>query len=98
MKYMILKFVIGSALKLGIAYALRVVRNSIAKLNETLANGGLSDAARDRLVLTVASLAAVGDFLAKLSEIVGTPELPVAAQLNDLNDAAEKLRRITDGL
>ena len=98
MKYMILKYVIGSALKLAFAYALSIVRKSIDNMQQTLANGGISDAARDRLQLSISSLGAVADLLEKFSAIIGTPELPLASQLDDLADAAQKLRKITDGL
>jgi predicted RNA binding protein with dsRBD fold (UPF0201 family) len=99
MKYMLLKYVIGSALKLAFAYALRIVRNSITKLNETLTSSTITDAERDRLSVAVQGLYAVADLLEKFSTIIGTPELPLMSSSDDnIHDAVEKLRRITDGL
>jgi hypothetical protein len=98
MKYMILKYVIGSALKLAFAYAARVVRRSIENMQATLNNGGISDDVRDRIVMSVKGLQAVLDLLDRFSAIIGTPELPLAGEMGDLADATKKLRKITDGL
>ena len=98
MKYMILRFVISAALKLAFAYALRLVSASIVKVETTLAAGGISDESRASLTIALKGLEAVADLLRKFSEIIGTPEIPLEAQIDQITDAAEKLKRITDGL
>lgn len=96
MKSVILRFVIGNAIRLGISYALKVVTSAIASMRNTLNNGGINDDARATIVKQVNALLAVQDFLKRLSDIVGIPELPFSA--SEMDDAADKLRKITDAL
>lgn len=96
MKQAIIRFVIGNAIRLGISYALKIVTTAINNLRDTLNNGGITDDARSSIVKQVNALLAVQDFLKKLSDIVGVPELPFSA--SDVDDSADKLRKITDSL
>jgi hypothetical protein len=85
---------------MGVAYASRIVSNALAALRGVLLTGNISDENRRNIEVVVVVLAAVGDFLAKLSEVLGAPALPLndSGIRADVVDAAETLRRITDGL
>jgi hypothetical protein len=100
MKSVLLKLVAGTTLKLGVAYALRIVANTVAALRGVLDAGSLSDDARKSIASVVAVLIAVRDFLERLAELIGAPALGLqdAGSRSDLHDAGDKLRRITDSL
>lgn len=100
MKSMILRLVAGSAVKLGVAYAIRITGNTVAAIRGLLDAGSMPDDTRAKLTAILKVLGAVADFLVRLGEIIGAPPLALqdAGLRADLTDAAEKLRRITDGL
>ena len=95
-----LKIVASATLKTGVAYAAQIAATALAALKAVLNAGTISDDARKSLSAVTVVLAAVSDFLGKLSAIIGAPVLPLASSsLADsmINDA-EKLDKITDAL
>jgi len=98
-KSILLKLVASASLKLGVAYALRIVITTIAALRGVLADGNISDDARRSITAVVGVLIAVRDFLAKLAELIGSPPLPAyASNAGELENLANSLDRITDSL
>lgn len=101
MKAVFLRLVAGATIKLGVAYAARIVSNALAALRGVLAGGSLSDEARRNIEAIVAVLAVVGDFLSRLSDLLGAPAVPLGVDGrigHDVKDAADVLRQITDSL
>ena len=93
----IMKLVASQGIKLGVSYALRIIIITTAALRGVLDNGAINDEARAAIMNVVRVLISVRDFMNRLADIIGAPDLPKAS-LDDLKDAADKLDRITDGL
>jgi len=99
MKSIVLKLVASASLKLGVAYALRIVISAIGGLRGILSEGGVSDESRRTIITIIAVLAAVRDFLSKVAELIGAPALPAYASSHaELEKLADGLNNITDGL
>lgn len=100
MKSIIFKFIAGETLKLGIGYALQIINNAIAALQGVLSTGSISDDARSSITRLVTILTAVYEFMERLAELFGAPLLPLkdARSMTVMEDAAAKLRKLTDAL
>lgn len=100
MKGVLLKLVASATLKLGVAYAARIATTAIAALKGIMSAGTLSDEARRNIGAVIVVLAAVSDFLNRLSDIIGAPALPLGStdMTSRMIDAAEQLDKITDSL
>lgn len=100
MKSWILKLFSGTNIKLGVAYALRVVGTTLAALNAITNSAFLADETRRQLSAIVVVLAAVQDFMQRLAEIIGAPALPLASSefIADAEAAAKMLNKVTDSL
>ena len=96
MKGFLLKFLAGQSLRLGLAYALQAVNASIAALRGVLDHGSISDEARRRIEVILEALTAIRDFLSKVASLIGSPVLGQSS--SDLEEAARKLRLITEGM
>jgi histidyl-tRNA synthetase len=98
-KSILLKLVASASLKLGVAYALRIVISSIGALRGVLAEGNISDENRSTISAIIGVLIAVRDFLSKFGEIIGAPALPAYASVHaELEKLAQGLDKITDSL
>jgi hypothetical protein len=95
------KLVVPQAVKLGVAYAIQTSHNIAVAIRAVIAEGNLPDSARATLVTVISVVVVVHDFLVKVAQIIGSPEIP-AQYTSDANarmdDAAKKLRRIVEGL
>jgi predicted RNA binding protein with dsRBD fold (UPF0201 family) len=96
MKGLLLKFIAGQSLRLGLAYALQAVSGSIAALRGVLEHGNISDEARGRIEIILEALSAIRDFLSKAASLIGSPSLSQSSSA--LEEAARKLRTITEGM
>jgi hypothetical protein len=98
-KGIILRMVVSTSLKLGIAYALKIIILAIAGLRGVLNDGNISDEARSSIVSIVTVLTAIRDFLSRLAELMGAPALPPHTNdIDSLHKLANDLNQITDSL
>ena len=93
----LLKIAASQGVKLGVAYALKIIVVTIAALRGVLNDGAINDEARNSIASVVRVLISVRDFVGRLAEIIGAPAMPQAVD-GDMRDVADKLDRITDGL
>jgi hypothetical protein len=99
MKGILLRMVVSTSVKLGIAYALKIIILAIAGLRGVLNDGNISDDARASIVTIVTVLVAIRDFLGRLADLMGAPMLPATVKDADsLHKLANDLNNITDGL
>lgn len=102
MKGLLLKLVAGQGLRMGLSYSYEAVVAVIAALRGVLEHAQVSDDARKKITTVITGLSAVRDFLAKVMLLVGAPTVGLFGSsegtLANIDDAAAKLRRITDTL
>lgn len=98
MKELILRLFAGVQLKNAVAYALKVSTLIVDALQGVLAGGGLGDDQRRKLHTILVAVAAIRDFLDRLSAIIGAPIQASPSEADKLHDAADKLNRIIDNL
>jgi hypothetical protein len=99
MKSIFLKLVVGTSIKLGVAYTLKIIVLSIAGLRGVLNDGNLTDDARKSITAIVNVLIVIRDFVSRMGDLMGAPSLPpMAADADYLNKLARDLNKITDGL
>jgi hypothetical protein len=99
MKGVIFKLFAGASLKLGVAYALKIIISTIGALRGVLNEGSVSDDARNTIIMLISVLSAVRDFLDKVGALVGAPSMPAyASNSSEIEKLVDGLKRITEGL
>ena len=102
MKSWLLQLLASAALKQAVAQAFAVAVLIADALRGILEGGNLSAESRFRLDAVLKAVVSVRDFLARLKVLFGVPEvvegLGAGGSANRLQEAATKLRQITEGL
>lgn len=100
MKSWLIKALASQGLKLGVAYALRAVVLATDAINGVIEAGNISEQINENLLKVARALVAVSKLIEKVSDFVGAPVLggELRAASDQLEDATDKLNRITGGI